>query len=45
MSAVLGGEAEELVDVEFDGGIFEVWWGLKEAIGRVMPLLRETINK
>ena len=35
VSAVLGGKAEELVDVEFDGGIFEVWWRLKEAIGRL----------
>ena len=34
VSAVLGGKAEELV-VEFDGGIFEVWWGLKEAKGRL----------
>ena len=33
VSAVLGGEAEELVDVEFDGGMFEVWWRLKKAIG------------
>ena len=30
VSVVLSGEAEELVDVEFDGGIFEVWWRLKE---------------
>ena len=33
VSAVLGGEAEELIDVEFDGGVFEVWWRLKKAIG------------
>ena len=42
VSAALGGEAEELVDVEFDGGTFEVWWGLKDA---VMQLLQETINR
>ena len=43
VSAVLGGEAEELVDVEFDGGIFEVWWGLKYSrrdSRRVMQLLQ-----
>ena len=33
VNAVLGDEAEELVDGEFNGGIFEVWWGLKEATG------------
>ena len=45
MSAVPGGEAGELVDGEFNGGMFEVWWELEETIGRVMQLLRETINK
>ena len=34
MSAVLGGEAEELVDGELDGGMFEGWWRFEEAIGR-----------
>ena len=45
MSAVLGDKVEELVDGEFDGGMFEVWWELEETIGRVMQLIRETINR
>ena len=39
---VLAGEAEELVDAEFDGRMFEVRGGLEEVIaGQVMQLLRE----
>ena len=32
VSVVLGGEAEELVDSEFDGGMFEVGGGLEEVV-------------
>ena len=33
MDVVLAGEAEELVDAEFDGRMFEVRGGLEEVIG------------